>query len=310
MHQSSHQLDIRHSYFADIHDVAHAIQTTLATVLREPDKGVYLPNQLEPVMRAGYPYWYQETVFLNKVQHVERPNPEPGMYPVMEELRRLNNQPWQYYRYNYIRVENFEQVLTTPFDVVDMGLGFVAPYYNPHDEFPGSDAQPRRTVLPHHRAHEATLTPTLPWAGIRIAHQMIENEISSTRYFGNSPAKTLEEIALPFVSEAYLPPTIPDSAKIDHMRSDRWFHQALNNIFENMLLVLTPIRNVLRNNPYQMCSVNYNDGYQIRIDQLGDYRIHEWERIVNDPDYQQFLRAKANGTLAQLYPADPSTLYR
>jgi hypothetical protein len=296
MHHSSHQLDIRHSHYSDLHDVAHSIQNSLQDVLREPEAGVYLPNQLEPVMRAGYPYWYQEAVFLSKAQP-ERTDQSPSLNPILEKIRRSNNQPWQYYRYNYIRVENFEQVLTTPWDVVDMGMYFYPPPYNPNDAFPGTDAQPRSVVLPRHLAAMASLRPTLPWAGIKIAYQIIENEIASTRQF-NKQARSLliEEIIAPFISEAYLDPRLPERAKVEHLRSDPWFNMTFNGIFEHMLLVLQPIRNALRHNGYQMCTVNYLDGYELRIDQLGDHRIHEWECITRDPAYQRFLQAKADGS--------------
>jgi hypothetical protein len=294
-YSASQQLDIRHSYFADVHDIAHGIQSTLEMVLREPEKGIYLPNQLDPVLRADHEYWYQQPV---PIHQTTKPNSLYG------DVLTVHNQSWQYYRYHYVRVENLEAVLSTPYDVVDMGVGFRPPYYHPTDPLPGSDAQPRATVLPHNRAHEASLTPTLPWAGIKIVHQMIDNEIASTRYFNHTPGRLIEEIVMPFISATYLPITLSDRDKIEHLKTDPWFIRAFSGIFEEMRFVLAPIRDALRHNPYQMCTVNYLDGYQIRVDQLGDYRIHEWERIMNDPDYQRFLRAKADGTLTQLLP-DP-----
>lgn len=324
MHHSSHQLDIRNSHYSNLHDIAHSIQNSLQDVLRDPEAGVYLPNQLEPVMRAGYPYWYQEAVFLSKAQQTVavRTETDVGPYAFTAELIQPHNQPWQYYRYNYIRVENFEQVLTTPWDVVDMGMSFYSPPYNPNDSFPGTDAQPRSVVLPRHMAAHASLRPTLPWAGIKIAYQIIENEISSTRLFNKAPRSLLiEEIIAPFISEAYLDARLPDRAKIEHLRTDPWFNLTFNGIFEQMLLVLQPIRNALRNNGYQMCTVNYMDGYELRIDHLGDHRIHEWECITRDPAYQRFLQAKADGswdrfvreqdeTQAPHLAHDPHSIYR
>jgi hypothetical protein len=300
----SRQLEVHHTYISDVYDVAHYIHNTLEPVAHPLDAGLYLPGQLDPVLRADREYWYQEPVAVNQahqsvaVRDNDAYNPTPWYHG---DATRSHNQPWQYYRYNYIRVQNLEQALSTPWDVVEMPHNFIPPYFNKNDAFPGSDEQPRRVVLPAHLAHQATLKPTLPVMGLKLAKAMIENEITSSRSFNQLPAKTIEELVLPFIDEQFLPnhPTRVDSVQtlsLEYLRNDPWFQRQLNGIYDSMQLVLEPVRHMLRANPFLMFTVNYQDGFNIRIDQLGDYRIHEWERLVNDPEYQRWQRARADGS--------------
>jgi len=297
--QLSHQLEVHHTYIADIYDAAYYIDSALVTVAAPPVAGLYLPGQLDPVLYADRVYWYQQPVFVKSSSQNVLTRVNESMYPMnwfQGELTHPHNQPWQYYRYNYIRVTNLEQVATTPFDVVEMDHNFMPPYYNEADETSGTHEQPRKVVLPRHLAQSTTLHPQIPVNGIRLCKIVLENDIAATRSFNTLPSRTIEELVLPFISEEYLPVTLSDSQKIEHLRNDPWFQRTLTGIFDTLLPVVSPVRNMLRNTPYAMFTVNYDNGFNIRIDQLGDHRIHEWERTVNDPDYQRWLRARADGS--------------
>jgi hypothetical protein len=180
----SRQLEIHHSYIADIFDAAHYVENALMPVMVPPQAGLYLPGQLDPVLRADREYWYQQAVFITSTsQNVvtrehETYNPSPWFHG---ELNHPHNQPWQYYRYNYLRVTNLEQVMVTPFDVVDMGHGFIPPYYNERDETSGTVTQPRSVVLPRHLAPHTTLKPQIPATGIKLVKAKLENDIASSR---------------------------------------------------------------------------------------------------------------------------------
>jgi hypothetical protein len=304
----SRQLEVHHSFISDVFDVAHYIQGVLEPVLKAPEAGLYLPGQVDPVLRADREYWYQEPISIQQasrsapVRTFDAPyNPSPfHTGPVVQ----LHNQPWQYYRYNYIRVNNLEQVITSPWDVVEMPHGFIPPYFSPNDDMSGTDALPMRVALTSHLAHMCSLTPDVPFAGIKLAKLMLDNEIVATRSFNPSPGKTIEQLITPFISEHYLPPDLSDLDKYEHILEDAWFRRAMNKICESMATVLAPLRNGLYGDSYQMFTAQYQDGFTIRIDQLGDYRIHEWERIVNDPEYQRWLRAKADGSWYRVPVAD------
>lgn len=302
--QISQQTDIRQSYLADVYDIAHYIQTVLEPVLRPPEPGVYLPNQLDPVLRIDRSYWFQEPVAVNTAQQSVAVRVNDTYHPTfyhVGDITRPTNQPWQYFRYNYIPVTHLEQTLNAPWDVVEMEPGFLPPYYNPNDAFPGSDKQPKHVALPHHLMPQASLAPALPVVGIKIAQLLLENEVASTRRFNHSRAKLIEEIVLPFIDDKFLivHPKLGETmahAQIEFLRDEPWFQRALSGVFDSMLMMLVPVRDMLRHNAYQICTVQYQDGYTVRIDQLGDYRIHEWERIENDPDYVRWQRMRANGT--------------
>lgn len=303
--QATQSFEARHTYIVNVEDVANHIQLLLEGVLNPPEKGLYLPNQVDPILRQGRDYWYQQPVFVNMAQQQVAVREEEQRYPspyYHGEVLKQHSQPWQYYRYNYIHVDNFEQVMTTPFDIVEMEHGFIPPYYNQHDEFPGSDKQPRCVILPRYLASQGLLVPNVSVAGIKIAQLMIDNEVNGSRAYQHIRMKTIEEIVLPFLNPQYLStPTNPRqqslaSVQLDFLRSDTWFQRVLSGVFDSMLTIVAPIRAMLRENPYEILTVNYREGYDIHIERLGDYRIQEWERTMQDPNYQRFLRARSDGT--------------
>jgi hypothetical protein len=142
-------------------------------------------------------------------------------------------------------------------------------------------------VLPHHLAAGVRNAPTLPVAGINLIQQIIRTEIETSRAYNQRCEVLLEKIVLPFLQPIY--------QSLEHIRSDRWFQDTLSLVFDAVMPAISPIREMLRYNPYQMCVVQHHEGFQLRVDQLGDYRIMEWERITNDIDYRRWMHLKSNG---------------
>lgn len=277
---SSPQLDIRRSVQVDVYDAAHGIQHLLDPVLAPPEVGVYLPDQLEPVLRQGAPYWFEKPVELESDIKTSI-NMTPSVIGVVggtlmyagDSIMVKQRQPWKYYRYEYIPMMNLEEALLSPWDIVDRN--------------PILDQRPKNVVLPHHLAVQASMTSDLPVTGLKLTQQIIQTEIDTSRAYNPRRSVLLEELVLPFLQPQY--------QALEHIRSDRWFQENLSVVFDMMAPILAPIRDALRHNPYQMCVVKHHDRYLLRVDQLGDFRIMEWERITSDPDYQRWLQLKNNG---------------
>lgn len=282
-YRPTQQLETRQSILIDTYDVAHFVQSMLDPVLLPFTPGLYLPNQLEPVLRVGGSYWYEKTVFLEReIEAKVSPNIDVvqyGGYGVSSTIYgdqpvvKLHTTPWQYYRYEYVPVTNLHEVTLSPWDVIDVNPQF--------------DPRPKRVLLPHHLASSASLQPTLPVVALQLIQQLVSNEIEGSRAYRTGRAATIEEILFPFLR--------PEYQAMQHLKDDRWFQETLSLVFDAMIPVLGPIRDQLRHNPYQMCSVHHHDGYQLRVEQLGDYRIMAWEQITADPEYQRWLQARANG---------------
>jgi hypothetical protein len=269
-----------------MYDTAHMVQNAFGAMLKPPKAGLYLPNQLEPVLVEGGTYWYEKPVLQ---QGFDAPKTAINMEPtevytytgkaiVGDVLSGRQAAPWQYYRYEYQPVFSLEQVPYMPWDVIDINPDF--------------DPRPKRVLLPHHLGKTASLFPDMPVMGMKVAMAIVQHDINSSRAFANRTAVLLEEVVLPFLQ---LPTLSRHVRPVDHLRQDRWFQDTLSLVFDGMLTVISPIRDLIRHNPFQICTITVHDGYQLRIDQLGDYRIREWETITGDPEYQRWLQARTNG---------------
>lgn len=291
-HLPSQQLETRQSVYVDAYDLAHLIESALAIVLAPPAAGLYLPNQLDPVLKVGGNYCYEKPVFLETVQDATvTTNRDLAGAPTIYDSRPLLNvrtTPWQYYHYEYIPVINLEEVPMTPWDVVH-GRSM---YEN----------QPPSVVLPRHLAPLTSTTPPLPVVGLKIAQEIVRNEIDGSRAFNQKTVRPLEDIVIPFFRAEYQGVKHEYDrygaviATTHHMQSDRWLQDTLSLVYDAMRHVIDPIRTQLRNNPYQMCSVHHHDGYQLRVEQLGDWRIMEWEQLQADPEFQRWKQLRSNGT--------------
>lgn len=278
------QLDTRQNVLIDAYDAAHLVQSLLEPILMPPAQGVYLPDQLDPVLRAGCSYWYEKPEFVESVvEGVATINKDIqqfggyGQTPVIygdQPMVKLHTTPWQYYHYVYIPVTNFSEVSLSPWDIVDVN--------------PNLDVRPKRVVLPHHLAPRVVMQPTLPVNGLKIVKAVLANEIDISRAFSTDRrGQLLEEIIFPM--------TRPEFQNLEHMQRDRWIQDSLALVYDGLMPMISAVRVFTRDNPYQMCSIYHHDGYQLRVEQLGDYRIMAWEQITADPEYQRWLRARANG---------------
>lgn len=287
LYHPSAQLQSKSSFYIDVHDVAHQIEQLLATVLRGYEPGVWLPDQVEPVMRAGQQYWFEKAVQLEGVSFLEgaatsRINmslqtDNRGFLYGGDPILPRPQTPWSYWSHQYIPVNRFEEVMVTPYDVVDVN--------------PNLSSAIKRVVLPHHLSHQATFKPQVPAQGIRIVEAIINTEIEATRAWTSVRPMILEEVLLPFVHSRF--------ADVEHMCRDVWFSNTLAILFDNLRPIIAPLQAQLRAQPFEMYRVNYFDNYQIVLERLGDYRIFEWERIISDPAYQQWSTARSTGQWEQ-----------
>lgn len=282
-YQPSQQLDPRASFYIDLYDIAHLIEHLLGPVLVPPEAGLYLPNQLEPVLKQGVQYWYEKTTMLEAgtpghlTSHRINMNLHTAqngtLYGGEVMTPHAQTKPWGYYSYEYIPVGNVEEAILSPWDVVNVN--------------PMVDSRSKHTVLPRHLAAVAAITPSVPMQGIKIAIALITSELDNTRAYIRRPPATIEEVILPFINQTY--------QNLDHIRKDRWFQDMFTSIFDASLQYISSARSVFRDNPYSIFSFKQHDAYQLRIDQLGDHRIMEWEQITQDPEYQRWQRARNNG---------------
>ncbi len=186
--------------------------------------------------------------------HQLKPVLEQGK-PYWYEVPRIDSNcitPQRFFTYDYTAVSKLEEVPKMPWDVVDKpdGVG--------------------RVVLPHHLSKNACLYPTTPYHGANIVLEMIDNDIKSTRAYAAERSLRVEEIILPYVQQQY--------QVLEHLQENPQIQAMVSNVFESMLDILRPVRDFLRSNAYQMCELHIEDLQCVRIDQLGDYRIAEWER--------------------------------
>lgn len=291
-HQTQ-QLDTRQSIIIDAHDAAHFIESMLQQVLNPPTPGLYLPDQLEPVLKVGGSYWYEKTVFIETAIDVSQAMNRdaslqgPVIYNNEQPLVNLRTTPWQYYRYEYIPVTNMQEVQLTPWDILDSN--------------PDIDPRPKRVLLTHHDAKLVSPAPTLPVIGLKIVQQLLNNEIVRSRAFGAKSPSSIEDIVTPFLQAQYQGVVVEHNhygqpvLTTPHIRNDRWFQETLSMVFDAVLPLAISVREQLRNNPYQMCTINHRHGFQFSIEQLGDYRIMEWEKLQNDPEFHRWQNARNTG---------------
>jgi len=279
LYHPSSQLQVKSSFYIDIYEIAHFIQDLLSPVLRAPEVGLYLPNQVEPVLKQGMEYWFErpvetEAFVSNRVNMGLRT--VNGFLDPGEVLKTTT--PWNYWTYDYLPVQTFEEVILSPFDVVN-----VNPFFT---------ANPKRVVLSHSLAALASVTPTVPVIGIRFMEAIVTAEIESSRGWVNRRCDSLEEILLPFL--------LNDYASLNHVRNEEWFQQNLALISDHLQNIIIPLRDMLRGDPFEMYQVSYDDNFQISLYRLGDYRVAEYERITSDPQYQQWLNLRTSSAWDQM----------
>ena len=288
LYYPSSQLQAKNSFYIDIYEIAHFIESLLSPVLRAPDVGLYLPNQVEPVLKQGVQYWFErpvetEAFVSNRVNMaLESTN---GFLHAGDVLKTTT--PWNYWTYEYYPVETFEEVTLSPFDVVDVNPNF--------------SAKMKHVVLPHHLANLVSLTPTVPVIGIRLMEAIVSAEIESTRGWLNRPCDSLEEILMPFLLNSF--------ANLQHIQNDPWFQESLAMLTDNMQNIIVPLRDMLRIDPFEMYQVSYSDNFQISLYRLGDYRVQEWERITSDPQYQHYLALRNSSAWNQIVQQQEERAY-
>lgn len=291
-------LDTRRSLILDIYDIAHYVEQILGQALKPPAEGVYLVGQMEPAMVPGREYWFEQPTLV-EAPPVTMVKKKINMDMVEDRAGRLvldqpllyqapEPQPWSYYQYNYTPVANLAQVQGSPWDVVSC---------NPH-----FSNQVKQVIVPHHLANTVMYTPDIPVIGLKIVKAVLQMDIDNSRAYRADPAPLrIEKIIHPFIDERWLPP--PPSwnkrhggnTDLEYMNNDAWFVNSLNMVFDALLPFMTPIREVMRHNPYQIATVDFTDTYQLMLNQGGDYRVHEYNTLMADPQYRIWQQARANG---------------
>lgn len=138
-----------------ITDLAAFIEQVLQAWLPPYPQGIYLPNQLEPVLTPGNNYFFEAVL----------PN-EPGNEWLVNRAS---------YHYGYIPVGDLVNVIGSPWDVVDA-------------------AKDGKVVMSRRDTKAATPAPTKPLRGAKIAYDIICNYVYSKLAYAKIGELKIEEI--------------------------------------------------------------------------------------------------------------------
>lgn len=258
------QMDSTRSVVVNLSDLINVIQDEMGEFIRAPETGLYLPDELEPVLLRGNRYYYEEP---KQVQGYRR---EPVRLPGYPNARYGR---WEGYREFYEPVTDFEDVPFTPCDIVEM-----------YD----TEYQLYRLVLPHYKAKYVRPEPTIPVMEIKIAHRLLQNEVNRSLAYAK-PADLMESIFHEFMRSRYRETSIED------LRRDYEFQESMNTVHEAMADAREALATILRGNNYRLCTTRVIDHYTVSIETQGDYRVKEWERIQADPEYEKWRVMKESG---------------
>jgi hypothetical protein len=206
-------------------------------------------NYLKPITPGLYlPGHLEPTLYADKSYWFEKIIPL-DMTPYMHLPE--NNRP-VCFRYEYAPMVSLHQAIIEPWDIVDKV----------------EDGK----IIAHHRdLRHASLTPTLPVNGMLIARALITNEIEGTAaYLPEMNRVLFEDIIAQFLQESY--------SSVRGMKDNEYAQQMVNSVFEYSRECMQHIRQFSGGNPWMMHDIVVDNSSVIQIHQMGDFRIHDWER--------------------------------
>jgi hypothetical protein len=254
-----------HGVQVDIHDIACLIEDELGKLLKPYPEGLYLPNDLEPVMVKGNRYYYE-----TQIQEDGESNSSRRGYVYLNKTSGR----WRGYKKLYEPVKAFEDVLESPYDIVRL-TDYVANTY--------------QVVLPHHMTKFAMIKPNVPISGVKIALDMMQTEMECTTNIRSirKPRRSMEEIVAPYLLDRY--------QDIERLKGSRNFEELMNDLFDASLQMLQAVRDFTAANSYQLCVLRQLGVYTYSLETNGDFRIKEWSAITEDPEYQRWRESQVTG---------------
>lgn len=223
-------------------------ETRSSLIINILEVAYYIDRLLAPILQLPPEGLY----FPGRVEPVVLAN-QACWYDVAELIQ--HTQPAQY-RHHRQLVTSLANIPQSHWDIVDREDGS------------------GRVVVPHHLCGQTTTYPQLPYHGVKIVLEVIDNDIRSSRAFLNERRLCLEEVLLSR--------THPNYANLIHLKTEEQIQSLISSTHEALLQVLRPVRDFLRGNPYQMCELHAEHLECVRIDQMGDYRIQDWHRRMGN----------------------------
>lgn len=238
----STQNDLQRVHILDVLGVARQLEAALVdfNLIPSAPDALYLPGRVGPVLLRGGSYWYEMVEEI----HTGPINTLNGM-----NVANVRKQ----YRYHYQRVENIDDVVSQPWDIVDGidGLG--------------------KLVVSHWEKHLLSRTPYLPERGLKIVHEAVIDEVHATRAFETQlRPRTIEDLVAAV--------SVLNGQSASALRDDSRYTDMFTYLFDLLNPVRNEVRQFLHGARYSMCEVVAINAFTFQINMKGDYRILEWER--------------------------------
>lgn len=219
-------------------EMASYIENVLQGWLPPYPEGIYLPDKLEPVLTPGNLYFFEV---------ISQVSPAPGQF----DYWPLGSS----YRYDYHPVGALNNVIGAPWDVVDA-------------------TQDNKLVLSHREIVRASLQPSLPIYGARIAHDLIHNFVYSKLAYSKIGELRIEDILEPyFVEQAKEMPNIKNHPMLEKISND---------VFDHFLDIFQRIKSFMGDNEFMMHDLTLASPTELHLEQKGDYRVYDWTRRMAD----------------------------